>query len=74
MARIKAVKRATPMTVVVVGRLSARDLRRLEHICSPALVAAHADLILDMRRVTQVDAVAAAMLNRIAARGAVIHR
>lgn len=73
MARIRAVKRQASTLVVVEGRLGARDMRRFEHACSPALASARAELVVDIRRVTELDGVAAALLRRIADRGAVIH-
>ena len=73
MARIKAVKRPSSTLVVIAGRLGARDMRRFEHACSPALAAPRAELIVDLRRVTEMDSVAAALLRRMADRGAVIH-
>ena len=60
--------------VIVEGRLGAGDMRRLEHACAPALTSAHADLIVDMERVTDIDPIAAAVLQNIAARGAVLKR
>ena len=49
-------------------------MRRLEHACAPALVSARAALVVDIKRVTEVDRVAAALLHKIADRGAIIKR
>jgi hypothetical protein len=72
MATIRAITRASTTRVIVAGRLAARDVRRLEHACAPALTSAHADLVVDMERVTYVAPIAAALVGRIAARGAVV--
>jgi hypothetical protein len=62
------------MRVIIAGRLAAGDVRRLEHACAPALTSAHADLVVDMQRVTSIDPIAAALVGTIAARGAVVKR
>jgi hypothetical protein len=48
-------------------------MRRFEHACSPALASARAELVVDLRRVTELDGVASALLRRMAERGAIIH-
>jgi anti-anti-sigma regulatory factor len=58
--------------VTVSGRLRAVDMRRLEHACAPALTTAEPRLVVDLTRVTEMDRVAATLLQRIAARGATI--
>jgi anti-anti-sigma regulatory factor len=72
MARIRTIKRPTEVRVVIAGRLGAADMRRLEHACGPALTSERADLVVDLKRVTAIDGVAAAHLRYIATRGAVI--
>jgi hypothetical protein len=74
MARIKVVRQHTTTRVVIAGRLSASDLRRLEHACAPALTAPRADLVLDLTSVSEVDNVALALLDRIESRGAIVRR
>ena len=56
--------------VIVSGRLTAADMGRLEHACAPGLLASPSPLHLDLRAVTSADATAAAVLRRIAGRGA----
>jgi hypothetical protein len=56
----------------IAGRLTAADMRRLEHACAAALVVRPLRLHIDIRRVTDMDATAAAVLARLNARGAVI--
>lgn len=72
MARIRAVQRQSTTVVTVSGRLSARDMRRLEHACSPALTTAEVQLTVDLTRVTEVDRAAEMLLRRMVARGAKI--
>lgn len=72
MARIRTIKSVSPLRVVVTGRLGAADMRRLEDACATALTAERADLVVDLRRVIAVDAVAAAHLRHIARRGAIL--
>ena len=74
MARIRAIKRPTEVRVVIAGQLGAADMRRLEHACGPALTSERADLIVDLKRVTAIDGVAAAHLRHMETRGAVIKR
>jgi anti-anti-sigma regulatory factor len=74
MARIRVTKQRTTTCVVVVGRLQAADVRRLEYACGPALMAAQADLIVDLTHVSDVDKVAAAVLGHMASRGPIIRR
>jgi anti-anti-sigma regulatory factor len=72
MAQIRASTREQNTLVTVRGRLGARDMRRLEHACSPALTSAHLALVVDVTRVTDMDAAARAHLQRMASRGALI--
>jgi anti-anti-sigma regulatory factor len=72
MARIRALKQASRMRVVIAGSLKANDMRRLEHACSDALASPDLQLVLDISRVTAIDAVAEAHLRHIARRGAEI--
>jgi hypothetical protein len=48
-------------------------MRRLEHACAAALTVQPLRLNIDVGRVTEMDATAAAVLARLSARGAVIH-
>jgi hypothetical protein len=56
--------------VIVVGALAAADMGRLEHACAPALLQEPLPLEIDIRRVTRMDGTAAAVLDRLARRGA----
>lgn len=55
---------------MVTGRLRAADMGRLEHACAPALIDRAAALDIDLRRVTDLDPTARAVLHRISERGA----
>ena len=72
MARIRTMLKGENTVVVVTGRLTASDMGRLEHSCSPALTSPALRLEIDMRGVTYVDGTATAVLQRLAARGAVV--
>jgi hypothetical protein len=74
MARIRVSQQHRTTRVVVAGRLGAADVRRLEHACAPALTSPHADLIVDLTGVGEVDRVAAVLLGRLANRGAIIRQ
>ena len=72
MARIRTIKTPSSLRVVVTGKLGAADMGRLEHACATALIARRADLVIDLKRVTAIDDVAAAHLRHIATRAAVL--
>jgi anti-anti-sigma regulatory factor len=72
MARIRTVLKGERTVVMVTGRLTADDMGRLEHSCSPALTSPALPLQIDLRGVTHVDGTATAVLQRLAARGAVV--
>ena len=72
MARIRTTRQAFRTKVSLQGRLTAADMRRLEHACASALVMQPLRLGIDVRQVTEIDATAAAFLARLKARGAVI--
>ena len=72
MARIRTAQRRSTTVVTVSGCLCGRDMRRLEHACSPALTTARMQLTVDLTRVTELDRVAEMLLQRMAARGAQI--
>jgi hypothetical protein len=72
MARIRTTHQAFRTKVSIQGRLTAADMRRLEHACASALVAQPLRLGIDIRQVTEIDATAAAFLARLKTRGAVI--
>ena len=70
MARLRAVQQTDVLRVIVSGRLTSADMRRLERACGPALVSQPPNLELDLHAVTYVDATAQAIVGRIAERGA----
>jgi hypothetical protein len=70
MARIRAYKQSSGFRVKVTGRLTASDMRRLEHACSTALTTEPVMLDLDLSGVTDSDNVAALIVQRMAQRGA----
>ena len=70
MARIHRVRQDDTIRVTLSGRLSAADMGRLEHACAPALVMHPMALEIDLRSVTSIDRSAAAILERMAERGA----
>jgi len=72
MARIRATTRDLNTLVTVRGHLGARDMRRLEYACSPALTSPQLALTVDITRVSNLDAVADRLLQRMALRGALI--
>jgi anti-anti-sigma regulatory factor len=72
MARIRTAHRADCTVVTVTGRLTAIDMGRLEHACSPALITPAVHLEIDLRGVTHTDPTAAAVLQRMTKRGAVL--
>jgi hypothetical protein len=72
MARIRTTQSSDCTVVIVTGRLTASDMGRLEHACSPALVTSALRLEIDLRRVTYTDRTAAAVLQRMTERGAVL--
>jgi hypothetical protein len=74
MARIRSAHHRDVLRVKVSGRLSIADMGRLEHACAPALTSHAANLELDLRRVTNIDATATAVLERIFQRGARVAR
>jgi anti-anti-sigma regulatory factor len=71
-ARIRTAHNEQRTVVIVSGRLTATDMGRLEHACSPALVNLRPRLEIDMRNVTYTDETAAAVLRRMVQRGAVL--
>ena len=72
MARIRATHRAERSVVIVTGRLTGSDTGRLEHACSPALTVPSVSLEIDVRGVTHTDESAAAWLQRMIRRGAIV--
>jgi len=69
-ARIWTSHHNDTLRVALSGRLSAADMGRLEHACAPALVIHPAALEIDVQNVTSIDRSAAAVLGRLAQRGA----
>ena len=70
MAQIRAARRGEILRVTVSGRVTTTDMGRLEHACAPALTSHPAKLEIDLRRVTQADATATAVLERMSQIGA----
>ena len=73
-ARIRITRGGECLHVDVSGRLTAGDLRRLEHACAPALLTDPVSIELRLDRVTDIDRVAAAFVERMSARGAIVTR
>jgi hypothetical protein len=59
--------------VVVRGQLGRSDLSSLEYLCGPALEHRAVPLDIHLEAVNRIDATARAFLDRLAARGAVLH-
>jgi hypothetical protein len=70
MAKITVVRNSPTYRVAIRGRISARDLSRLEHACGRALEERDIPVELRLGGATAVDAAAAAYLARLRARGA----
>jgi hypothetical protein len=70
MARISVRAVAGHYRVTIQGTLEGRDLGRLEAACSPALAQPTAPLTIRVTRADDIDNVARAYLDRLAARGA----
>ncbi|HEY7291025.1 MAG TPA: hypothetical protein VH583_14410 [Vicinamibacterales bacterium] len=68
MTRVGALYRAT-----LKGRLSARDLKRLERACGSALVQKRLPLEVNLQNVTSLDEAARAYLEKLRARGARVY-
>jgi hypothetical protein len=74
MARIRAARQGNVLRVTISGRLGIDDMGRLEHACAPALTSDQPNLELDLHSVTDTDATAAAVVERIGRRGArIVH-
>jgi hypothetical protein len=73
-ARIRISRDVAGLHVDVRGRLQAADLRRLEHACAPALVTDPVRIELRLNHVTHMDRIAAAFVDRMTQRGAVVTR
>ena len=73
-ARISIVRLGAVQRVTLAGRLSARDLKRLEQRCATALQEKRVPLELDLGNVLSADRTALAYLERLLARGARIVR
>lgn len=71
-ATISVGKTPIGYTVTVTGRLEAADLKRLESACGPALEHKRIDLHIAIVDTGPMDAVVAAYLGRLEARGAVV--
>jgi hypothetical protein len=69
-ARIRRVPSEGSTRVRISGRLMAIDMGRLEHACAPALTERAPALDIDLRRVTDLDPTARAVLGHMSRRGA----
>jgi membrane-bound ClpP family serine protease len=75
MARIRVTRRDNAYCVSLRGRLSARDLGRLERACGRALEQPRAPLTLELDEAGGMDDAARRFLHRLVERGALIsHR
>ena len=72
MGRIRTAQKNRRTVVTIKGRLTAADMGRLERACSQELISSTPRLDIDLRRVTYTDDTAAAVLRRLAQRGAVL--
>jgi hypothetical protein len=70
MARITVVRTAPTYRVSIRGRVSVRDLSRLERACGRALEEKDIPVELRLGSATTIDAAAAAYVERLCARGA----
>lgn len=70
MARISVTRAGGSFYITLTGRLTARDLRRLERACGSALEHRRAPLELNVERVLSIDTAARGYLDRLRARGA----
>jgi len=73
MARISGVETEAGLMVAIAGALAARDLRRLERVCGPA-VEQRQRLHVILKQGSTVDEFARAYLDRLRARGADVRR
>jgi len=73
MARITGVETETGLMVAIAGPLAARDLRRLERVCGPA-VEQRQRLHVILKRGSTVDEFARAYLEQLRAHGADVQR
>jgi hypothetical protein len=73
MARISMTRVGTFYRATLKGRLSSRDLKRLERACGSALLQKHLPLELNLQKVTSLDDAARAYLERLCARGARVY-
>lgn len=72
MANLRVRVRDGRFLVIVTGPLAAVDLRRLEHLCGPALEQRQLPLELDISGVSAIDEPARLFLDHLARRGAVV--
>jgi hypothetical protein len=72
MARISMKSVEGRYLVTMSGHVSARDLRRLEQLCGPALEKATLPLTLRLKAAISIDRPAQAYLHRLVERGAVL--
>ena len=73
MARISRIAKRGQYRVSIQGPLSVRDLGRLERACGRALEEREPRLEICLKRVDQMDEAARIFLQRLSARGVLIH-
>jgi predicted RNA polymerase sigma factor len=69
MARLRVRSAKGQYRVTVSGKFGGRDLRRLEHVCGPALEQPRPPLTVRLAADTTVDDIARAYLDRLMKRG-----
>jgi hypothetical protein len=72
MARISVTRTMGSYRITFAGRLSGRDLKRLERACGDALEHKRVPLELNLAKVTSIDDAARAYIERLRVRGAQI--
>jgi len=72
MATIAVTQVGDRFRIVLRGRLTSRDLKRLERACHQALQQKNAPIELDLDRLVAIDPAARAYVERLRARGASI--
>jgi len=73
MATIAVTHAGSRLRIALGGRVTARDLKRLERACHDALQEKDLPLELTLDRVSFIDRAAHAYIERLRIRGAVVH-